>query len=137
MVDFTASLLETLEKSREGFEKADNEFRSTLNELNDSIAQVTKGKFSLSFSLLAEEEEGTTYRLDINEGNDSKEIGAYRISLKGYPIDYGDYDQIIERFHSQGYLMSKVHLENHFKAMTENPDSTLMTFIAFKRRSED
>jgi len=74
-------------------------------------------------------------RLSASNAKSEAIIGDYMITLKGYPISFGECDRYgTESFHRKGRILDREELEAHFAQMLGDKNSQLVLFIAFAQR---
>lgn len=137
MGEFDEILEETLEGINDPFENAVQELESVINDVTASIRNAV-GDENVHLRLKPEEEQSdeTLFSLEFKLGRykgGGTSIGYYRVTLDGYPIQYGTID-VDDTFRASGQLADRAAIVEHFKEMLANRNSPLVLQIAYAKR---
>jgi len=127
----------SLDGFNDDFEQAKDDLESVVADLEEEIQGVVAPKsFSLTLSEAFSDADESVFRLVASQNwrRDIVTVGSYRITLGGYPIAYGSFDDEEEDFSQEGSLTDRKDLEKHFAHMLGDKNSQLILFVAFLNR---
>jgi hypothetical protein len=135
------SLEEMLRSSLEGvnraFQEADKALHAEVSSTNIALAKISGGTLQVKLHLFREDEEGLSYRflLETNKAR-GVPLGAFRVSLKGFPILFGQDLASVERGDYSEAIGDSSQLMAFFHNMASNPDSPLIQKVAYLMRKK-
>jgi len=135
------SLEEMLRSSLEGvnraFQEADKALHSEVSSTNDALAKISGGVVQAKLDLFREDEDGLSYRFLLEAGRGrTVPLGAFRVSLKGFPILFGPDVTSVERGDFLEAIGDPSQLMAFFHKMASNPDSPLIQKVAYLMRKK-
>ncbi|HYT92496.1 MAG TPA: hypothetical protein VEL76_27520 [Gemmataceae bacterium] len=125
MTEFEKALQETLKGINKAFEVADADLHEEAAAASKAVANVTDGKATLELVVVGESEGGITYDLTLTAGEQKWPLLRVEVPRKGYPINMGS-----------SSIPNRQKLAGTFADMATNPDSPLVTNLAFLLRRQ-
>ena len=123
MSNFQTVLQETLKGINKAFQVADADLHEEVAVASKAVANVTDGKGALELVVIGEDESGLSYNLMLTTEEKKLQLGSFHVPRKGYPI-----------ITSHGAIPARQELAGLFANMATNPDSPLVTKLAFLLR---
>jgi hypothetical protein len=124
MSDFQTALLETLKGVNKAFQAADADLHEEVATASKAVANVTDGKAILELVVFDEHEAGVVYNLTLTAGEQKLPLVSFEIPRKGYPVK------------GPRPIPNREELARTFADMATNPDSPLVTKLAFLLRRQ-
>lgn len=143
--DFEAILRASLQKTNEAFDRADADLHEVVTEASAALEKVTDGCATLELTPSDESEKGIAYVLNAKWNSSKvKTLQGYVVTASGYPVLGGPVDDpyriLVQLRQAPAIrLKDKGELKAHFAEMITNPDSNLITYVAYqlRRKSDD
>ena len=136
MPDLKTLVKRTIEGLGQDFKQARADLNVIIAEIRDAIRESTTPEFKLYLSPVREDAQGEVSNLVVEIAETKRDIGAYRISPSGYPIEYGVQAAAFGGFELMGAVADKDELLAHFAEMVSNPGSPLMVFVTYHWRKQ-
>lgn len=135
MIDFDSALKDSLRIATDRFRTADGDLRELVAAVGKSLSAASAEALFLDIQC-SDRPEGTIYKLVVEHKASKKQecyvpsferdVADFLIPAKGYPIEYGEYNEGGYEFESAGKLENRAALDAHFLSLVSNSESPLM-----------
>lgn len=141
MIEWKSLLQKSIQTANDGFMRAESELTAVVEELSSELKETAHRDFRLIMFPVSENMKYSVFQvsLDTDENKDDADaikICYFKISSKGFPIEEGAYRKQIEQWTPTSQMKSREDIENFFKEMIGNPDSSFVQAIGFAIRQK-
>jgi hypothetical protein len=119
------------------FDQAVKDLRNEVKSASSAVETITDGLATLSVAKVEDTADSAVYRVNFVMGRDKREVQAFVVPIKGYPITVYDSVRSIDSILPGTKVKDGAELHQAFEKMAEDRTSPLVILLAYVLRNKD